>query len=329
MNYKQIMESLYEENSVEKIQKLSGKNFNDQNLPYEKVPIPKMPESNFFEKGNVFINKHHRYSIMPPHTHEFVEINYMASGNSTHYVNNEKIHLHAGDVLLMDREVVQSINPLNKDDILINILIKEESITTDIILDIAKSNSLVKRFFINASSQYSNHNNYIYFKVGDVASIQTLLKKIIVEYYNEKHYYIQSINLLLSLMIIELSRVIERDSELSINDGEYDMETIEILRYIENNYANLTLSKLSDFFGYNANYLSNKLKIETGFSFQELINSSRYNNAVKLLKNTDKTMEEISNTLGFKTTPALYKLLSKFTDMKPQEIRRNNVNSNK
>lgn len=328
MKYEEILDMLLEESDIEKIQKHSGKNINDQNLPYEKVPIPKMPESNFFDKGNVFINKHNRYSIMPAHTHEFVELNYMASGNSVHYINNEKMLLQTGDLLLMDKDVVQSIEPLGKEDILINILIKEESITTDIVLNIAKSNSLVNRFFINASSKYNNHNKHIYFEVGSVESVQMICKKVIEEYFNQEHYYLHSINLLLSVMIIELSRVIEKDSVLTFNDGEYDTKTIEILRFIEKNFSKLTLSKLSEYFGYNGNYISNKLKSDTGYSYQELINLTKYQTAIKLIRNTSMSFEEISQIVGYKSTPALYKLLSKYTSLKPKEIRaKNNINT--
>lgn len=72
MRFSELKDMLWAENEVEQIQRTKGYNVNDQNLPFGEVEIPKMPSSNFFKEGNIFINKHHRYSAMPSHTHEFV-----------------------------------------------------------------------------------------------------------------------------------------------------------------------------------------------------------------------------------------------------------------
>ncbi|MWO10831.1 helix-turn-helix domain-containing protein, partial [Escherichia coli] len=70
-----------------------------------------------------------------------------------------------------------------------------------------------------------------------------------------------------------------------------------------------------------ANYLSNKLKKETGSSFQELINSLRYKTMIELMRETNKTFEEISYELGFETLASLYKLVGKYTELTPKELK--------
>lgn len=321
MNIEEILKYFLKENEIEITQKLSGQNINDQNLHFDKESIPKMPKDNFFKSGNIFINKHNRYSEMPQHTHEFVEFNYMLSGKSVHYVNNEKIELNTGDLLLMDRDVVQKIETLNTNDILINILIKGESISTDLVVDMAKASGLVNHFFINASSLFGNHNRYIHFELETDTSITLLLEKILIEYFNQKSNYSRALNLYMSLLIIELSRFIENTSNLSFEELEYDSDIVEILAYIEANIATVTLSNLSEYFGYNQNYLSNKLKTETGMPYQQLLNKAKYNLLIKYLQNTNKTLEEISSKIGYKNIPSIYKLLSKYTNMTPNEIR--------
>lgn len=318
MNFQQLRAFLFEDNAIEVAQKLDGHNINDQNLPFDQVDVPKMPGEHFFREGNIFINKHHRYSEMPAHTHEFVEFNYMFSGNCTQYVDDKEIYLQEGELILLDRETIQRIDPLAKNDILINILLREESITTDVVANMVKSNGLVNEFLLNASRSGSNHNNFIHFHCGDNQDVQQLLHKMVLEYYNKENYYMRGINLILSLLLIELTRDLEKENR---QQSQENQELINILQYIDSNYKTLTLDSLASQFGYNSNYLSNKLKKETGRSFQGLINSLRYKAALELMEETDKTFEEISYEIGFETVPSLYKLFAKFSDLTPKELR--------
>ena len=293
--FEQLKIFLMENNEIECRQQIDGQNINDQQLPYETVAVPKMPKNQFFKEGNIFINKHHRYAEMPAHTHGFVEFNYMLSGSCVQYVNDKKIHLKEGELLLLDKEIVQRIDPLEEEDLLINILLKGESITTDIVINMVKSRGLVNEFLLNASQEKGKHDEFIHFHCGDNLEVQGLLHKMILEYYNKQDYYMRALNLRLSLLLIELTRDLEEYVTQRENQAKH--------------------------FGYNANYLSNKLKKETGSSFQELINSLRYKTMIELMRETNKTFEEISYELGFETLASLYKLVGKYTELTPKELK--------
>ena len=115
---------------------------------------------------------------------------------------------------------------------------------------------------------------------------------MILEYYNKDRYYIRSVNLLVSLLLIELTRFMENKS--IENNEEDEQEIISILRYIEIHYKTLTLASLSQHFGYNPNYLSNKLKRKTGQSYKEIISYLRYRVVLELMEETDDSVEEIT-----------------------------------
>lgn len=319
MNFSELKEFLWKENPIEMEQRLQGYNVNDQNLPFDKEVTPKMPKSHFFSEGNIFINKHHRYSAMPDHTHEFVEFNYMLSGSCIQYVNEEKVVLSAGEILLLDKEIVQRIEPLGKDDILINILLKDDSISTDILVNMVKTNGIVNEFLMNASNQYGKHDAYLHFHTGKNLEVQQTLQQLILEYYNKRRYYMRAVNLQLSLLLINLSRSFEAEN-LEDQQPE-DEEIIQILRYIERNYQKVTSKDLATKFRYNANYMSNKLKRETGHTFQELLNTTRYHAALQFMQETTMSFEEIAYEIGFASLPSLYKLFSRFTDKTPKELR--------
>ena len=325
MKYEELKELLLQENEIEQIQRTKGYNVNDQNLPFGEVDVPKMPGSNFFKEGNIFINKHHRYSAMPKHTHEFVEFNYMLSGSCTQYVNDTKVELKEGEIILLDKDIVQRIDPLSEEDLLINILLKDESITTDIIINMVKSTGLVNEFLMNASNKSGKHDAFIHFHCGKNEEVQEILHKLISEYLQKKRYYMRAANLLLSLLLIELTRAIEEES--LDNYQQEDEEIIHILKFIEINFRQLSLKELANEFGYNPNYMGNKLKKDAGRTFQDLINSAKYQTALELMKETDKSIEEIAYEVGFSSLPSLYKLIARLTDKTPKQVRNQLINN--
>ncbi|MBX8935516.1 AraC family transcriptional regulator [Enterococcus hulanensis] len=319
MKLEELKDLLLQENEIEKIQRTKGYNVNDQHLPFEEVEIPKMPSSSFFKEGNIFINKHHRYSEMPKHTHEFVEFNYMLSGSCTQYVNEKKVVLNEGEIILLDKDIVQRIDPLGQNDLLINILLKDESITTDIIINMVKSTGLVNEFLMNASNKSGAHDAFIHFHCGKNDEVQEIIHNLILEYFQKKRYFMRAANLLLSLLLIELTRMIEEES--LDNYQKKDEEIINILKYIDVHFRHLSLKDLADEFGYNPNYMGNKLKKETGRTFQDLINSAKYQTALELMKETDKSIEEIAYEVGFYSLPSLYKLFARFTEKTPKQVK--------
>lgn len=243
----------------------------------------------------------------------------MLSGSCTQYVNDKKVVLSEGEIILLDKDIVQRIDPLGQEDLLINILLKDESITTDIIINVVKSTGLVNEFLMNASNKAGEHDAFIHFHCGKNEEVQELIQKLILEYYQKKRYFMRAANLLLSLLLINLTRAIEEES--LDNYQKKDEEIITILKYIDSHFRQLSLKTLADEFGYNANYLGNKIKKETGRTFQELINSIKYQTVLELMKETDKSIEEIAYEVGFNSLPSLYKLIARFTDKTPKQLR--------
>lgn len=310
MDISELKKMLMVENEIEKSQKRTGKNINDQNLPWDKVKVPAVPDVNFFQEGNIVLSKHHRYSKMPEHQHEFVEFNYMLSGKCIQYVNKKKTVLNQGEILLMNKNTVHSIEALGKNDILINVLLKNESINTEIIVNMAKSGGIINEFLLNASNEHSNDNSYILFKTTANYNVEKIMLDLILEYFDKNNYYMRAMNLLLSLLLVELTRYVEKDRRKKLSEEHEKL--IEVLRYIEMNYAELTLTKLAEVFGYNPSYLSEKLKKYTGYSFQNLLNITRYQRARELINETDYSHEQIAYKVGYESLGSLYKLLKKY-----------------
>jgi len=75
-----------------------------------------------------------------------------------------------------------------------------------------------------------------------------------------------------------------------------------ILAYIKNNYQSVSLQFLAEKFNYDAAYLGKQIKRLMGSSYNEIVNKYKVDNAVLLLKYSEKKILEISEAVGYNST---------------------------
>ena len=324
MSSKILDQLLLMEDPIERLQRTTSKNANELHIDFESGRTPQIPSKKYFTNSNIFINKHHRYSYMPAHTHDFIELNYMYSGHCQQYINDEPVTLHAGNVILMDKDIVQKISYVGKRDILVNILIKDDSILENVLNGLAQSTSLVTQFMVNAAKVNAIHNNFILFDTKENEVAQNLLHSLIIRGIGDDGNNAHEVNMLLSLLLGELSHSVETETHNFNNTGS---EMLRVLQYIDESFRDTSLTKLGKQFGYNSNYIGNKIKAETGASFQVLINRKRVSLAKQLLIETDYSITRIASEVGFINAGSLLKLFNKTMGYSPGEFRTQYRNS--
>lgn len=310
-----LRDILFQLNDVEREQKKYGGNVNFMELDYINHPIPQMPRWDFFKDGDIAVNKNNRFSYVPAHTHNFIELNYMYSGSCTQYINDEKIVLHTGDLILMDKDIVQRIDYTGENDVLVNILLKDDSIINQLFDYIEESANIVTQFLYNASKINSIHNNFILFNLTKNLVGTRLIESLILKGVSQDKRRNQSLKLILSALLIELSQSIEKEA-INFTDTSND-EFLPIVKYIDENFATISLENVSQKFGYNTNYLGNKIKETTGKTFKELIERRRLAAAQNLMLKTHCSMDEICEVIGFKNSSSLFRLFKKSLNTTP------------
>ncbi|KRN27574.1 transcription regulator [Lactobacillus selangorensis] len=291
---------------------------NPIHLDYRDGNIPTIPCKTLFKQGNIFVNKSRRFSYTPAHRHNFIEFNYMYSGHCTQYINDEKIVLNQNDLILMDKDIVQRIDSIGPNDILINIGVRDVSIFNNITHNLADSESLVTKFMLNAAIVNAVHNNFILFNVGQNEMANELIKMMIVKSLSKNQDRNKSLNLLLSTLLIELANTVESQTNQIAKSADPELA---ILQYIDTHYSDLSLKTLAKHFGYNKNYLGNMLKKTTGQTFQSLLDQKRLARSRTLLTNTNYSIENISEMIGFKSPTSLFKLYRKYLHTTPKTFR--------
>lgn len=96
-----------------------------------------------------------------------------------------------------------------------------------------------------------------------------------------------------------------------------------IKKYIDENYKDpsMCLNKISDEFNISESYFSYLFKEETGINFSGYLGKVRMEHAWKLLVETDISISEIYNKVGYNNSHSFRRNFKKFSGFSPKEVR--------
>lgn len=162
-----------------------------------------------------------------------------------------------------------------------------------------------------------------------------------------KHKIFETLNLLMSSNNYNTFSFIEKTFQIASeilnyynNDLSYNKEKSKatenrienILSYIDKNYEKkITLEDLAKLEYMNMNYLSSYFKQNLGVGFNEYLANFRLNKTINELINSNKSINEISKSVGFSSVRSYNRIFNKKYGMTPSTYRANiskNINSN-
>ena len=109
----------------------------------------------------------------------------------------------------------------------------------------------------------------------------------------------------------------------NITEGREE-RIMEIVTYIQKNYADVTLEEMARQFHLTAPYLSKYIKQKTGETFQETVKRARMKKARILLKDSGLKVETIAEQVGYENAEHFIRLFKKTYGVTPLQFRRQN-----
>lgn len=103
-------------------------------------------------------------------------------------------------------------------------------------------------------------------------------------------------------------------------------DTIEHINF--NLQSNLSLSTISKAIGKNPSFLSNQFKKETGKTVTKYIQEKRIEESIRMLTNTDMTIQEISHSVGIDDLSWFSKLFKNIIGVSPSKYKSNMYKNN-
>lgn len=269
------------------------------------------------EQGKLItIRPHTRFVHFPPHVHDYIEVVYMCCGTTRHIINGDTIDLKEGELLFLSRNATQEIMPAGKYDIAVNFIVMPQFFDRTLAM-LTNEETPIKSFLTDCLKNTDSSTPYLYFKVSDVLPIRNLVENLVWNLiYKEpnKRQINQNTMGLLFLLLLNYTERLEyknKDDELIIN----------VLRYVEENYVNGSLTELAESLHYEFAWLSREIKNRTGKNYTRLVQERRLAQAEFLIKNSDIKMSEIARQTGYDNISYFHRLFNKTYKMTPKKYR--------
>lgn len=291
-------------------------------LPKDPEEKRSRPDASFrvvIPELNMSVNQNSRFSPVPMHTHNYVELSYVYSGTCPETVGSQDIILKKGQVLIIDTDSPHSVGWLDEDDIMINVLLSREYLHKNLFNHLSRD-SILSDFFVNAMLADTAHDRYLLFHSENDRRIPIFFQELLCECCEPSINSSDIITNLIGLIIAELINVRE-DDLMRVQMKSGNIPVIPIIHYIEANYRTCTRESVAKLFHISEKYLTSLLKKNTGMSYKQLIQSQKMKVAAKLLLNTDISIERIIEEAGYENATFFYRKFREEYGMSPKEYR--------
>ena len=191
----------------------------------------------------------------------------------------------------------------------------------DTFFEILRSNNVLSSFFIKILNS-KKYNNYIIFHTGEDYIIKEAVLNMYKEFIENERYNEKILNNMLMIFFAYILRYHEEDIETPNEINHETDKIIEIINYIQDNYASITLSKLANEFHFTIQYLSKIIKEYTGKTFSEIVQKIKMDKASALLLNTNFTVTDISYMVGYDNKEHFIRTFKKNFGVSPTQHRK-------
>ena len=225
----------------------------------------------------------------PIHWHDATEIVFVLKGRIDISIGRESYRVEAGQLEIVNHNEVHSIKS-DRDNLVLLLNIDPDFFT--------RYYEEGREVFFYADSSKKN--------VQETERYLVLREYIAILYYEYISKFDDYKDILDEKLVAMLYYLLNNFhylfyEEESLREDEFELERYHrLVNYISNNYMNkISLQELADQEFLNSQYLSSKLKSTFGYGFNDFLNLTRVEKSIKLLLNTEKTISEISDDMGF------------------------------
>ncbi len=257
------------------------------------------------------------------HTHEFIEIVYARSGNACEVVDGVEYPVRHGDMIFMNYGSTHRTLVKEGSYSYVTICFSPEVVGQTIITSENAFALLSLTAFNEMRSEAGGGR--ISFDVKERQTIERLLEDMLHEEQIKQTSWDRIMENYLNILITKMLRKTEYGSKRQEQEEVWQ----ELAEYIEGNPdADLTLATLAKKCFYNPSYFSRVFKEKFGMSLVEYVNRKRIDNAVRLLCESEMSVDEILTKVGFSDRSNFYRVFSKFMGSTPADIRKQNKKQN-
>lgn len=246
----------------------------------------------FDSKVNVVVVKSNGYDSIVPHSHEFIELVYIVSGEAENKLGEERVPLKSGDIFVMaDKNIQHSLHPRGdaSEFSIINIIFPYD-------------------FYQFDWDALSPKN---VFSVEQIPISKWLVEQIAEEYQNKSWNYEEITYSLTKVLLMQMFRCLPARKVKRTNKGQAKKHVnsyIEVAkRFIHQNYdKQIGVDDVAKACGLSKQYLQRVFKREKDTSVISYIVKYRIQQACRYLLNTDYSVAKVAQLVGFNDLKYFY-----------------------
>ncbi len=269
-----------------------------------------------FDLFSIYLENHnrglHRYGM------DVSTILYVVSGNVVIKSGEKIIEMKPGNVLLLTEDCHYEVKNQDKEAILAKLKFNPGFKYRHFFKDFACQGSRETKV-IDDIVKSLNEEHVLWLKNNQVMRASQVMEHIINGYLNDDLFSRALIGAELTVMIILSIRNQRMVTPTSLDKTKFEGSVLD--NYIDNHFANITLTETAKYFGFNPNYFSNMIKQKTGKNFVDHVDERRMREARNLLGQPDVSLKEIINRVGYSSKSFFYKKFNQYYGETPAAMR--------
>ena len=266
-------------------------------------------------KGKLItVRPHTRFAAFPMHTHNYVEIMYMCSGQTIHQIEGRPpLTLRTGELLFLNQHASHAVERAGEEDVGVNFIVLPQFF--DVALNLIGTDNVLGKFLLSGLRQSGGEMSCLHFRVAEAPTVQNLVENLVWSLVHPQPNARRINQATMGLLLLQLLNYTEDLEEASGNGA-----VLAALREIEENYRTADLTRLAAELHVSLPYLSAAVHRATGRTFKELLLEKRLSKAAQLLRETRLTTQDIILAVGYENTSYFYRVFRARFGVTPQGL---------
>lgn len=262
-------------------------------------------------------------TITQLHTHDYIELAYVVEGAFHQKILGNNIVFQKGELCLVDKNCLHQ-DYLREEPAVILFL----GMSNDMFSEIMDENITTQKiiaFLQSALMKQKDVRQYLHFTPGNTVGheIEDYFYLLLKELHERNVGY----RYICKGILLRIFRILSTEYDFSLSgEQRRTMSWIvfeEVSEYIQRNYAHITIQELADTFHFQEDYFNRLIKNNTGLTYSAYVQQIRLERAEQLLTDTQKSVEEISEIVGYHNKGYFYKIFREKYGTTPSRYRKN------
>ncbi|CAN7713280.1 helix-turn-helix domain-containing protein [Paenibacillus sp. LjRoot56] len=270
----------------------------------------------------LYVNRVHESFDLQQHTHDFIEISYVAEGRGSHYIENVSMNVTKGDLFFLPVGISHVFRPAstnqNKPLIVYNCIFTQAWMNQLLQHAVTMGEQEIPLFFQKATAPHGGVEFLSFHEQN--GEFQPLFERLHFEYKARRAGFITVMQSCVEQLFVYMHRA-KFDSDYSV--PHTSMKSIEnLLTYIRMNCSDpLTLVEAAAKLSLSERQLQRQLKKLTGMSYTTYVQHARLEACCQYLRESSDKISDIAALVGYQDMKFFNQLFKKMIGVTPRQYR--------